>query len=70
MKKAAEIYEKNPAVEGLLLLNHGHFAFGETAKKSYQKIIEHTNQVANIQIKNPTSIELGIILKISIFFLF
>jgi len=56
-KKAAEIYEKNPAVEGLLLLNHGHFAFGETAKKSYQKIVEHTNQVAKyFKLKNPTSI--------------
>ena len=56
-KKAAEIYEKNPAVEGLLLLNHGHFAFGETARKSYQKIVEHTNQVAKyFKLKNPTSI--------------
>ena len=56
-KKAAEIYEKNPHVEGLLLLNHGHFAFGDTAKESYQKIIEHTNQVAKyFKLKQPTSI--------------
>lgn len=56
-KKAAEIYEKNPHVEGLLLLNHGHFAFGNTAKESYQKIVDHTNQVAKyFKLKQPTSI--------------
>ena len=56
-KKAAEIYEKNPTVEGLLLLNHGHFAFGETAKQSYQRIIEHTNKVAKyFKLKKPTNI--------------
>ena len=56
-KKAAEIYEKNPHVEGLLLLNHGHFAFGDTAKESYQKIVDHTNQVAKyFKLKQPTSI--------------
>jgi NAD(P)-dependent dehydrogenase (short-subunit alcohol dehydrogenase family) len=45
-KKAAEIYDKNPEVEGLLLVQHGHFTFGETARTSYEKIIEHTNEVA------------------------
>ncbi len=45
-KAAAEVYEANPAVEGLLLLNHGHFAWGETARESYDRIVEHTNEVA------------------------
>ena len=45
-KKAAEVYEKNPNVEGLLLLNHGHFAFSETARQSYDRIVSHTNEVA------------------------
>lgn len=45
-KKAAEVFEQNPTVEGLLLLNHGHFAFGETAEESYGKIVSHTNEVA------------------------
>ena len=40
---AADIYEKNPHVEGLLLLNHGHFAFGDTAKTSYDRLIAQTN---------------------------
>ena len=45
-KKAIEIYEKNPSVTGMLLLNHGHFTFGETAKQSYDRVIEQTNKVA------------------------
>lgn len=45
-KKAAEVYEENPNVEGLLLLKHGHFAFAETAKESYDRIVSHTNEVA------------------------
>ena len=45
-KKAAEVFDQNPAVEGLLLLKHGHFAFGATARESYDRIIGHSNQVA------------------------
>ncbi len=44
-KAAADVFDANPDVEGLLLSNHGHFAFGETARASYDKIIEHTNMV-------------------------
>lgn len=44
-KVAAEAFEKNPEAEGLLLVNHGHFAWGSDAKTSYQRIIEHTNLV-------------------------
>ena len=43
-KLAAEIYEKSPGVEGLLLLNHGHFAFGATARQSYDRLIAQTNR--------------------------
>jgi len=42
---AAQIYEANPQVEGLLLLQHGHFAFSQTPEKSYDLIIRHTNMV-------------------------
>jgi rhamnose utilization protein RhaD (predicted bifunctional aldolase and dehydrogenase)/NAD(P)-dependent dehydrogenase (short-subunit alcohol dehydrogenase family) len=38
-KLAAETYEKNPGVEGLLLLKHGLFTFGDTAKESYERHI-------------------------------
>ena len=36
-KLAAESFEKNPHVEGLLLLKHGLFTFGETARQSYER---------------------------------
>ena len=45
-KKAAEVFDQNPEVEGLLLLKHGHFAFGATAQESYDRIIGHSNEVA------------------------
>ncbi len=44
-KVAAEVFEANPNVEGLMLLNHGHFAFAEDAKEAYDRIIRHTNMV-------------------------
>ncbi|SFT86280.1 bifunctional aldolase/short-chain dehydrogenase [Sedimentitalea nanhaiensis] len=45
-KAAAQAFEANPDVEGLLLLNHGHFAFGDTARQSYERIVSHTNELA------------------------
>ena len=36
-KLAAEVYEADPEVEGLLLLRHGLFTFGETARESYER---------------------------------
>ncbi len=44
-KKAADIYDLNPDCEGLLLLNHGHFTWGRTAKESYERVIKQTNKV-------------------------
>ncbi len=41
-KVAAEVQERNPDAEGLLLLKHGHFAFGDSARESYDRLIEHT----------------------------
>ena len=38
-KASAEVYEKNTNVEGLLLINHGLFTFGDTAKESYERHI-------------------------------
>ena len=39
-KKASEVFEKNPKVKGLILLNHGIFTFGNTAKQSYERMIK------------------------------
>ncbi len=44
-KKAAEVYEAHPDCEGLLLINHGHFAWGPDAKSSYDRLVAHTNEV-------------------------
>ena len=38
-KKAAEVFDDDPAVEGLVLLKHGIFTFGETAQKAYERMI-------------------------------
>ncbi len=38
-KKAAEIFENDPGVEGLVLLKHGIFTFGDTAQEAYQRMI-------------------------------
>jgi rhamnose utilization protein RhaD (predicted bifunctional aldolase and dehydrogenase)/NAD(P)-dependent dehydrogenase (short-subunit alcohol dehydrogenase family) len=39
-KKALEVYEADPSVEGLILLKHGIFTFGDTAKEAYGRMIE------------------------------
>jgi len=38
-KLAAEVLEANPGVEGLVLLKHGVFSFGATARESYERMI-------------------------------
>ena len=38
-KKAAEVFEADPAVEGLVLLKHGIFTFGRTAQQAYERMI-------------------------------
>ncbi len=38
-KKAVEIFEKDPLVEGLVLLKHGLVSFGEEARESYERTI-------------------------------
>jgi rhamnose utilization protein RhaD (predicted bifunctional aldolase and dehydrogenase)/NAD(P)-dependent dehydrogenase (short-subunit alcohol dehydrogenase family) len=39
-KAAAEIFEDDPKVEGLALLKHGLVTFGDTARESYERMIE------------------------------
>jgi rhamnulose-1-phosphate aldolase/alcohol dehydrogenase len=43
-KAAAEAYEENPRVVGLVLINHGLFTFGKTAKESYDAHIKAVTQ--------------------------
>ncbi|MEM6382684.1 MAG: bifunctional aldolase/short-chain dehydrogenase [Pseudomonadota bacterium] len=44
-KEAAGVFDANPDVEGLVLLKHGHFTWGETPRESYERVIDHTNLV-------------------------
>ena len=39
-KATAVLYEQNPDVEGVILHKHGLFTFGETAKESYERMID------------------------------
>ena len=38
-KQAAEIFALRPKVEGLILLKHGIFTFGDTAREAYERMI-------------------------------
>jgi rhamnose utilization protein RhaD (predicted bifunctional aldolase and dehydrogenase)/NAD(P)-dependent dehydrogenase (short-subunit alcohol dehydrogenase family) len=38
-KKAAEIHARAPEVDGLILLKHGIFTFGESAEEAYERMI-------------------------------
>jgi len=44
-KTAALIYDQSSEIEGLLLEKHGYFTWGQSAKESYLKVIQHTNMV-------------------------
>jgi rhamnose utilization protein RhaD (predicted bifunctional aldolase and dehydrogenase)/NAD(P)-dependent dehydrogenase (short-subunit alcohol dehydrogenase family) len=39
-RKAGEVFEQNPGVEGLILLKHGIFTFGDSAREAYDRMIE------------------------------
>ncbi len=39
-RKAAEVFEQDPLVEGLVLVRHGIFTFGDTAEQAYERMIE------------------------------
>ena len=39
-KATAEVYEANPDVEGIILHQHGIFTFGDSARQSYERMID------------------------------
>ena len=39
-KKALEVFARDPDVEGMILLNHGVFTFGDTAHQAYNRMID------------------------------
>lgn len=38
-KAAADAFDSRPGLEGLVLINHGIFSFGDTARQSYERMI-------------------------------
>ena len=46
-KKAAEVYESNPDVDGLILDKHGIFTFAEDAKSAYDLMIDAVTKAEN-----------------------
>ncbi len=60
-KAAAEVYEKDKNVEGLMLINHGLFTFGTTARESYDRHIDAVTKaeeyIASKQPKALTPVE-------------
>jgi rhamnose utilization protein RhaD (predicted bifunctional aldolase and dehydrogenase)/NAD(P)-dependent dehydrogenase (short-subunit alcohol dehydrogenase family) len=43
-KLAAEVFEAHPGCEGLALLQHGLFTFGETARESYERHLQAVSE--------------------------
>ncbi|MEA2930453.1 MAG: hypothetical protein QOG38_2881 [Hyphomicrobiales bacterium] len=43
-KAAADAFERDPAVEGLILHRHGIFTFGADARESYERMIENVTR--------------------------
>ena len=39
-RAAADAYDAHPRIEGLVLINHGVFSFGATARESYERMID------------------------------
>ncbi len=42
-KAAAELYERNPDVEAMVIMHHGLFTFGENCKTAYDGMIEYVS---------------------------
>ncbi len=46
-RKAAQVYRKDPVVDGLILLKHGIFTFAETAKDAYSLMISMVSKASS-----------------------
>jgi rhamnose utilization protein RhaD (predicted bifunctional aldolase and dehydrogenase)/NAD(P)-dependent dehydrogenase (short-subunit alcohol dehydrogenase family) len=46
-KKAADIQQANPQAIGMVLINHGIFSFGATAREAYERMIDLVTRAEN-----------------------
>ena len=51
-KECFKVFKKDEKVQGLALINHGIFTFGNTAKQSYERMINFVSDVENYISKN------------------
>jgi rhamnose utilization protein RhaD (predicted bifunctional aldolase and dehydrogenase)/NAD(P)-dependent dehydrogenase (short-subunit alcohol dehydrogenase family) len=51
-KAAADIFDADPAVEGLILDKHGIFTFGEDARQSYERMIRYVSMAEDYVAQN------------------
>jgi rhamnose utilization protein RhaD (predicted bifunctional aldolase and dehydrogenase)/NAD(P)-dependent dehydrogenase (short-subunit alcohol dehydrogenase family) len=51
-KAAADVFDADPDVEGLILLKHGIFTFGDSARESYERMIEKVTRAEERLQKN------------------
>lgn len=65
-KAGAEIFESNRNVEGLILDKHGIFTFGETARESYERMIDHVSLAEAHIDRSPPQQYAGIDLPVSL----
>jgi rhamnose utilization protein RhaD (predicted bifunctional aldolase and dehydrogenase)/NAD(P)-dependent dehydrogenase (short-subunit alcohol dehydrogenase family) len=54
-KAAADAFDKNPKVEGLILDKHGIFTFGADAREAYERMIEHVTRAEQYVAKGKKS---------------
>lgn len=59
-KKAMEIFNQDPSVEGLVLLKHGIFTFGDTAKQAYDRMLDCVTQAEKRLAKGKKTVFPGI----------
>jgi rhamnose utilization protein RhaD (predicted bifunctional aldolase and dehydrogenase)/NAD(P)-dependent dehydrogenase (short-subunit alcohol dehydrogenase family) len=60
-KAVAEVFDKHPKAEGLILLQHGIFTMGDTAEQAYSRMIEFVTMAEErlkLQRKTPVSAKL------------
>ena len=65
-KKAMEVFNQDPTVEGLILIKHGIFTFGETAKEAYDRMLNCVTKAEKRLAKGRKSVFPGIKLPIKI----
>ena len=58
-RKAAELFEETPDCEGMILLNHGVFTFGETAREAYERMIRLADRAEAHLAKAPAKVFAG-----------